>query len=250
MSGRLFACGDLHGHYTELMGLHQQLLDAGMVPARDTLVFLGDENDGGPNTKQVIDQLIAWQRDYPHWVFLKGNHGDLMLDALCWNSRKYGSYDLWWNQGGRATAMSYLPADATDYERAIMQPRDYIPQEHLDWLAKRPLIHITDQYVFIHAGLLPNTTITEHLDSLNDPDMEQAMLWIRDAFIDSEYRWGKRVIFGHTPFKEPLVMPNKIGIDTMRHNTGKLTAVELDPNDQTAEPRFYFQEAVEGPWPT
>ena len=36
-----------------------------------------------------------------------------------------------------------------------------------------------------------------------------------------------------------------IAIDTMRHDTGKLTAVDLTGD----EPVFYCQEAVEGPWP-
>ena len=45
--------------------------------------------------------------------------------------------------------------------------------------------------------------------------------------------------------KKPLVMGNKIGIDTMLHNRGMLTAVELSG----PEPVFYHQEAVEGTWP-
>ncbi len=40
-------------------------------------------------------------------------------------------------------------------------------------------------------------------------------------------------------------MPTKLMIDTMKFNRGKLTAVELSG----PEPVFYFQEAVEGPWP-
>jgi serine/threonine protein phosphatase 1 len=35
------------------------------------------------------------------------------------------------------------------------------------------------------------------------------------------------VIFGHTPLSYPLIMPNKIGIDTGAVLGGKLTCVEL-----------------------
>lgn len=243
---RLYAIGDIHGHHTELMGLYQQLLDADMIPQRDTVVFLGDYVDGGSQAKQVIDQLIAWQQQYPHWVFLKGNHGDLMLDALCWNSRKYGSYDLWWMQGGRETAQSYVPTDVTPYERAIMQPTDYIPKEHLDWLASRPLTHETEHYLFVHAGFRPGVPL--------DRQTEEDMLWIRESFYKQRYNFGKPVVFGHTVFPEPFIAYDyrrghkdelvAIGIDTMFHNQGKLTAAELDPDDPVVEPRFFFSPAV------
>ena len=180
---------------------------------------------------------MEMSRRYPHWQFLKGNHSDLMLDALRYNSRIYGSYDLWWMQGGKQTAYSYLPKDATDYERAIMSPLDYIPATHLDWLEARPLYHETDKYIFVHAGLRPGIPLAEQV--------REDLLWIREPFLESDYDWGKRVIAGHTPMREPLVMPNKICIDTMTFETGKLTAVELSG----PEPVFYHQEAMEGPWP-
>jgi len=53
------------------------------------------------------------------------------------------------------------------------------------------------------------------------------LLWVRQEFIDSDYDFGKRVIFGHTPFRSPLFEPNKIGIDTGAASGGKLTCLEL-----------------------
>jgi serine/threonine protein phosphatase 1 len=53
------------------------------------------------------------------------------------------------------------------------------------------------------------------------------MVWIREPFISSEYDFGKRVVFGHTPLAEPLVMGNKIGIDTGAAMSHRLTCVEL-----------------------
>lgn len=241
MSGstpKLFCIGDLHGHMAELTGLMQLLYDrGGLVPERDTVIQLGDMVDGGPHSKQVVEWCMAMAGRYPHWVFLYANHEDLLLDALRHNSRTYGDYRLWWDQGGRATAHSYLPADATDYERAIMQPRDVIPTAHLAWLETRPLYHETDRYIFVHAGLRPGIPLTRQTT--------EDLLWIRDTFIASEHDFGKVVVFGHTPMKGPLVMPNKIGIDTMTFDRGKLTAVELSG----PEPVFYFYTAVEGPWP-
>lgn len=235
---RLFAIGDIHGQYRALATLMQTLeSDAGLDPDRDTVVFLGDYVDGGPDTRRVVTQLMAWNAAYLHWRFLKGNHEDLMLDALVFNFRIYGDYYIWWNQGGRETAHSYLPPDATDYERAIMQPREYVPPDHLAWLADLPLTHEQDGYVFVHAGFAPRIGLKGQ--------RELDMLWIREAFIDSDWDFdGLRVVFGHTPFAEPLVMPNKIGIDTMGHHGGRITAVELNRTDPTATPIIWHSPVV------
>jgi serine/threonine protein phosphatase 1 len=239
---KLFAVGDIHGHHAELMQLMETLrADAGLEPDSDTVVFLGDYVDGGPDTRSVIVQLVAWQREHPHWRFLKGNHEDLMLDALVYNFRTYGDFYLWWNQGGRETTRSYLPDNATDYERAIMQPREYIPPDHLDWLNSLPLTYEQDGYRFVHAGFRPRIGLAGQ--------RERDMLWIREEFIESGWDFdGFRVVFGHTPFHEPLVLPNKIGIDTVFHHFGKLTAVELDPTDPGGEPRFHFSKPIGGAW--
>jgi len=61
------------------------------------------------------------------------------------------------------------------------------------------------------------------------------LLFIRSEFIFSDYDWGKRVIFAHTPFSTPFLAPNKIGIDTGCVYGGQLTALVLPEVD------FYFE---------
>ena len=75
------------------------------------------------------------------------------------------------------------------------------------------------EYIFVHAGLRPAVPFNKQV--------REDMLWIRDEFIDSNYDFGKTVIFGHTPFRRPLIEANKIGIDTGAVYGGKLTCVEL-----------------------
>jgi serine/threonine protein phosphatase 1 len=53
------------------------------------------------------------------------------------------------------------------------------------------------------------------------------LLWIRSRFIYSQADFGKPVVFGHTPFPEPLVQVNKIGIDTGAVYGQQLTCVKL-----------------------
>jgi serine/threonine protein phosphatase 1 len=81
------------------------------------------------------------------------------------------------------------------------------------------LFHETDSYIFVHAGMRQNVPL--------DQQVPQDLLWIRDKFIQATYSFGKRVVFGHTPFDEPRVESNKIGIDTGAVYGNKLTCVQL-----------------------
>jgi serine/threonine protein phosphatase 1 len=218
---RLFAIGDIHGHHTELLGLLDQLRTAGMRPERDTIVFLGDYVDGGPNTCQVLQLLTDLATSNPHWVFLLGNHEQMWLDAYDDEGRPTEEFDTWFYQGGAKTRESYR--GERDAER--------LWPEHRAWVAMLPLYHETDRFIFVHAGLRP--PLPPQANSPFD------LLWIREEFIYSSHDWGKVVVFGHTPVREPLVAFNKIGIDTMPRDSGKLTAVELTGE----EPRFFFQQS-------
>lgn len=257
---KTWAIGDLHGHYDQFVRLYSQILSEGFNPDDDTLVFLGDYVDGGPQTKDVLDWLILHKQKYPHWQMLYGNHEDLMLDALVYNGRIYGSYDLWWNQGGRATFESYLPPELTSYEKAISQVKDHILVEHLEFLMKLPRYYETDDYFFVHAGVSPSLELEDFkkkLDSQDEESEEQA-IWIREEFLKSKKDWGKKIIFGHTifPYRTffgtnpntgekmtnfgyPLIADNKIGIDGMAHNVGNLIAIELP------EEKFYLESSLQ-----
>ncbi|MGN6483735.1 MAG: metallophosphoesterase family protein [Thermomicrobiales bacterium] len=233
-NARIYAIGDLHGHYRELRALYGQLLDEGFQPARDRLIFLGDYVDSGPDARLVVQQMIAWQRLFPHWGFLLGNHEEMMLEAQTgWDENDRKRFSRWWSNGGDATWRSYAGPDArVDPKR---NPLATIDPAHLFWMSTLPRAIETNRYIFVHAGLRPGVPL-----AANDPD---DMLWIRDEFIRSDFDWGKVIVYGHTPVKEPLVMANKICLNTMPRNTGKLTAVRLD-DDGDADPVFVFQPEI------
>ncbi|MGA9456488.1 MAG: serine/threonine protein phosphatase, partial [Pseudolabrys sp.] len=56
---------------------------------------------------------------------------------------------------------------------------------------------------------------------------ETDLLWIRDDFLSSRMDFGKIVIHGHTPVREPELLSNRINIDTGAFATGILTCVVL-----------------------
>jgi len=94
-----------------------------------------------------------------------------------------------------------------------------IPDAHLEFFESLVLYHETDHYIFVHAGLRKNVPL--------EKQKPEDMLWIRKNFIQSNYDFGKQVVFGHTPLPEPLLQPNKIGIDTGAVYGNKLTCVRL-----------------------
>lgn len=70
--------GDIHGHMHRLRELWRNLeAKVGSESFNTaTVIFLGDYNDRGPDTKQVLEFLIALPHLYPEQrhVFLCGNH--------------------------------------------------------------------------------------------------------------------------------------------------------------------------------
>ena len=235
---RTFAIGDTHGHFKELQDLLLTLKkEANFDPKNDHLVLLGDMVDSGPQVKELLDWAIDFKKQYPdtfHPIY--GNHEDLLLDALSKYHPIYGDYYIWWNQGGKETIASYMPDGLSDYEKALVHPENIIPAEHFAFLRSLPRYYEDDKYFYVHGGVYPDKKLSEH-DFEDRPTMYN-MIWIRDQFIDSPYKWEKKIIFGHSSKTAyigagesdfvPIVQDNKIGINTMpRHNMGYLLALEL-----------------------
>jgi serine/threonine protein phosphatase 1 len=201
---KIFTVGDIHGCYDKLCALMDKLpIDM----ERDQLLFIGDYIDRGPSSIDVLDYLIDLKKRSPDIIFLKGNHEDMLQKYL--NGSDRFTYLL---NSGQQTLDAYLnKKDASE---------NYpVPSAHLDFLNTLQMYYQTEDYIFVHAGLREKVPL--------ESQQEADLLWIREEFIYSDYDFGKRVVFGHTPFKEPLVQPNKIGIDTGAVYGNELTCVQL-----------------------
>jgi len=201
---KIFAIGDIHGTMVKLAAMLDRLV---IDWERDLLLFIGDYIDRGPRSAEVVDKLIELKRRHPGIEFLMGNHERMLLDFLAGD-------DEWryLANGGGVTLDEYR-------ERSAANDALEIPDEHMEFYESTVLYHETDDYIFVHAGMRPPFQLVEQ--AADD------LLWIREDFIRSAHDFGKRVVFGHTPFREPLVLPNKIGIDTGAVYGNKLTCVEL-----------------------
>ena len=100
---RILVFGDIHGCSVAF----DALLEA-VTPGPDDLVItLGDYIDRGPDSKKVVDQLIALHEKL-NIVFLAGNHEEMILD---WRNKGYEAALTWWANGGLATLRSYCQSD-------------------------------------------------------------------------------------------------------------------------------------------
>jgi len=204
MSSRLLAFGDVHGCLAAL----KAVLEATRPQPEDTLVFLGDYVDRGPDSRGVLELLLTLQSQC-RLVPLMGNHDELFLKVCA------GAQDLlenWLMFGGDATLQSY----------GMTQP-DGIPPEHLRFIRNCRLYYETERYLFIHGSYRPDLPISQQ--------SPRTMIWgkIRTPPPDPHCS-GKTVILGHSAQRngEVLDLGYLKCIDTCCYGEGYLTALEPD----------------------
>jgi serine/threonine protein phosphatase 1 len=176
-------------------------------PDVDHLIFLGDYIDRGKDSRGVVDYILDLKRASRLVRCLRGNHEDIFLDFL--RRRDIQTFLV---NGGFETLESYRINHQDCGENSI-------PQEHRAFFESLESWVELDEYYVVHAGFRPKVPLEEQT--------AEDIVWIRDPFIYSDYNFGKKVVFGHTPFMEPLVMANKIGLDTGAVYGNKLTCLEL-----------------------
>jgi serine/threonine protein phosphatase 1 len=231
-----FAVGDIHGNLPALRDLLDQLRPE--LAAGDTLVFLGDYVDRGPDSRGCVDALLAFERQVACTVvFLLGNHEEWLLDT-------YGDFTRHsWLLGMDAfdTIRSYS-ADAEVVLRAAIESADteiyaghvplpydaffdQLPAAHLQFFIQLRSHHRSPDCVCAHAGVDPRLAT---LESQN----RHALVWGVHSF-PALYRGPEVVVYGHhnnatldaDGWPSPAVVGSTIGIDTIAH--GVLTAVRL-----------------------
>lgn len=214
---RIYAVGDIHGCAHLLDQLMVQIASEEKDGAEARIVFLGDYIDRGPDSRGVIDRLLAIRRERPQTVFLKGNHEGVFLDYLD------APGDLnWVKWGGEETAESYDVDPSASPDEIVRQLRESVPTTHIEFLRGLDLTYLCGDYLFVHAGLRPGVPLAEQV--------EQDLLWIRGEFhrAPKELRPEKIVVHGHQPLRKALDAGWRIDIDTGACFTGKLTAVVLE----------------------
>jgi serine/threonine protein phosphatase 1 len=200
---RTVAIGDIHGCARALAAL----IEAIQPGPRDEIVALGDYIDGGPDSRGVLDQLLALAGRCV-LVPLMGNHEQMLLAAL--ESRSERAF--WLKFGGGQTLASY--GDAAGPEA--------IGKEHLEFVRSCRPYHETDSHIFVHAHYLPG----QPMASLSSTVLYWERLQLERI---GPHCSGKTVILGHTPQPGGRILD--LGflkcIDTDCWRGGCLTALEV-----------------------
>ena len=219
---RLYAIGDVHGRLDLLERMHA-VIAAELErdnPADWRIIHLGDYVDRGPDSRGVIDFLIARVQADPRNIALAGNHDAGFLDFL---ADPDGS-GLFARYGGRETGLSYgveIQFDRPDaLRRGWAELSRMVPEKHRAFLRALPRSVTFGDFYFCHAGIRPGIPLERQ-----DPE---DLIWIRQEFLTCEDRHPKVIVHGHTPHREPQVMDNRVNIDTLAYLSGVLTAFVVD----------------------
>ena len=219
---RIYAIGDIHGRADLLSELFTRIdRHLRARPIADSIqIFLGDYIDRGPNSRQVIDLLIARQRRR-HVLFLKGNHEDCALRFL----NDPTLLPAWQSIGGVHTLLSYgvMPTRGDDPEsqrKVSIALREAMPASHRRFIGGLALSFACGDFFFVHAGVRPGIPLQRQ--------SQRDLLWIRDDFLLHEEDIGMVVVHGHTPMYKPDIRSNRINIDTRAYATGQLTCLILE----------------------
>lgn len=201
----MYFVSDIHGQYP---ALQKALQNATFSPQKgDRLYVLGDMVDRGPQSREVLFELLALRDAYPEQVtLLKGNHEQMLQDWLL----RQGNAELYLRfNGGDATIRSLLSEHPLRRAFVSGMPSPEIQEEAWQVIQARypqllPALSSLPLYVelpadaqtgappalLVHAGIRPGVPLEQQ--------RPEDLLWIREPFYQ-HYTDALPVVFGHTP---------------------------------------------------
>jgi serine/threonine protein phosphatase 1 len=240
MAGRTIAIGDVHG---DLVALERLLPRLPVLDGADTLLFVGDYVDRGPDPSGVVRRVRALPGETPaRVVFLRGNHEDAWLKAVREGAPEFviprgnGCYTTYRSYTGGPPPGK--EEDPTADEMRAMAEGSFFPPDVVEWMKGLPLFHEDEHAIYVHAGLPRDGDRWLHPSEVKET---KPLLWQRSRTFYQEYA-GKRVVFGHTPVKrlpqeqsaftpgdvvDVYVTASLVGLDTGAGMGGFLSAVEM-----------------------
>ena len=224
-----YVVGDIHG----MSDLLQELVELQLpLHKDDTLVFIGDYVDRGPDTCGTLELLLDYRERW-NCVFLRGNHEDMFMQWLHLDAVGHAISPSDWlrTHGGIAALQSY-GIQTTGFMagrrlQKLRKNRDWIPAAHLDFILSTLLRYEDDHAHYVHAGFRPGVPLEEQAP--------HDLMTIRQGWVDEVYALDKLVVHGHTPTPydggelQVRLLEHRINVDTGsgRQAQGYLSAVRL-----------------------
>jgi serine/threonine protein phosphatase 1 len=240
VESRTFAIGDIHGDLQALETLFKRLPT---LTEDDTIVFLGDYIDRGPNSKGVVEWVREFTKKSPtHTICLRGNHEDAWIQVI---DSGWPEFIMPRGNGCLEALRSFTGQPVPDTEDVptgeeleAMFTGSFMPPDVIEWFKTLPFWYEDEHAIYVHAGI---KRVGEGFPHPQDIEPKRALLWIRDRDFFENYH-GKLVVFGHTTTRtmpqelstytpdDPTDMwagPGCVGLDTACGKGGFLTALEL-----------------------
>lgn len=180
-----YAIGDIQGCFYSF----QQLLNTiRFDDGRDRLWLVGDIVNRGAGSLEVL-----------RWVYQHQPVVDMVL----------GNHDL----HTLAVAEGFVKAHRSDTIRPILDAPDR--KQLLNWLRRQPLLHANDDYVMVHAGLLPQWNRNQALALAGE---------VESALRGEFYRDFLARMYGNKPDQWS---PRLFGMDRLRVITNAMTRLRV-----------------------
>lgn len=191
-----FAIGDLQGCYTSFQNLLQAI---GFNPLNDRLWLVGDLINRGPDSLKVLRWMMANEQAV---TTVLGNHD---LHAL-------------------AVFEGFVPAARKDTLNELLNAPDR--EAVFAWLRQQPLAYAEDNYLLIHAGVLPQWTAAQAVALSAEV---QAVLAGEDYRRFLEKMYGNRPTLWHDTLR---------GMSRLRMITNAFTRIRVCAPDGTMNFEF------------
>ena len=173
-----YVASDWHGNYWVWEKVKT------ILSPNDKLYFLGDAADRGHNGWKLIKELL----NDPRVIYLKGNHEDLLANALN-NYPKKSNLSLWFQNGGESTYKVFCDDKKKEKKLKIIKQLKELP-------FCTSYTNNKGTFIFLcHAGC-----DGDDIDFLD----EYRAIWDRSHFIIADTWYGNDntiVIHGHTPIE-------------------------------------------------
>ena len=202
--------GDIAGQFLTLKALLAKM------PQDAELISLGDPNDRGPRTKELIEFLMTTGKT------INSNHAHLMVEA--WEQSampgamfRYYEKGIWFQNGAIQTLTSYdkdwpnkinFQTYQDMYDLVVRYDEDklhtIIPREHIQFLKNCPMYIETDGFIMTHAPIHEKLTLEQACNlgsgfaDVMDYNSDKSLLWNR--YVGNKpnpHLNGKVNIFGH-----------------------------------------------------
>lgn len=199
---RIIAFGDIHGCY--------KAAETAVKLAKEETalaIFLGDYVDRGPDSIKTLEVLINAKKENPDWVFLRGNHDQMLLDLILGVTEPNTEFKV-------PNGISSNEVTTKEFLKWKNSPEP-LKNEIVLFLESTTFYHETEDWIFVHAPLKDSTIPL-------DKKSQEELIWNYEL----NPKWeGKQFIHGHATVEEPITTNKGTNINSECGYGGKLTGL-------------------------